>query len=728
MMNKARLLKLIILLWCIVSGVFGGLVINAQNINVALHKPYAFSVTPNYRTPDINTLSMSLTDGVLEYESDKSFWTQKTTAGWAYKDWVAITIDLQGNYAVNEVCFNTVKREKSQIPFPRNILVYVSKDNKDFVFFGDMRDDNNNGEHPYEVKQFSIEIKNPLEARYVKIIVVPYKRYIFTNEIEVYGIPISTNRFKVANTTVATKEIDSKLSNILIERKKEWTLEDDILRLNKITKGKVSATVKSSNELQQQFSKYLSTSFEEPFTAVEANPWDKFYELEVPVKSVSRLNENTIVPLGMSNYGAIKLTNTSQSDKKLKINASKNGSIGIYLFKGLFVRGIKRNDVLDALKPISLEAQISLDPGMSTIVIYKLIGKEVGEGKLTIEITSDDGYLVKIPIKFKTIKLNYKKDGLNAVNWAYFNKPLLKGKKNTVIEDLEQHHINTYVAPTNVLGWLNSTNITEMKQYFSGIDTTSNLTLYYNIGNKKIRTVKGTVPFMSEQWKQLFKRWYTQRFEALVEMGFSPNKIYFYPFDEPDGDKIKMFINFSKWVKKEISNLQLFTTILQPEALKISEYTDIAVVSDRLNIKEIRDKLPKNTWMYSILSMSRSRSPYSDYRLMAWKAFYYNLKGIGFWNYASFLEREENKASSLYLNGNKDYSVIYTNKENITTSRRWEAFSKGIEDYKILNFYARKYGYNKTKKMVEKVLKSDLNVELADLTIQKMLQSFLSLK
>lgn len=91
-------------------------------------------------------------------------------------------------------------------------------------------------------------------------------------------------------------------------------------------------------------------------------------------------------------------------------------------------------------------------------------------------------------------------------------------------------------------------------------------------------------------------------------------------------------------------------------------------------------------WIYSGITPSRDLSPYGYYRLMAWDAFVNDYKGIGFWTYAD--ERNGNKLnliSDLLPNLTGSYAVIYNNSDgSIISTRRWEAFRLGIEDYSIL--------------------------------------------
>ena len=125
------------------------------------------------------------------------------------------------------------------------------------------------------------------------------------------------------------------------------------------------------------------------------------------------------------------------------------------------------------------------------------------------------------------------------------------------------------------------------------------------------------------------------------------------------------------------------------------------------------------------INNSRSLSPYGFYRLMAWDAFIKDYKGIGFWDYA-----DEGPGKQLNLitdpmpDLDHDYSVIYDGPgKEIISSRRWEAFRLGIEDYSILKTYAKKFGIEKTKSIANEVLAHPDDLNKADNVRNEMINS-----
>lgn len=103
--------------------------------------------------------------------------------------------------------------------------------------------------------------------------------------------------------------------------------------------------------------------------------------------------------------------------------------------------------------------------------------------------------------------------------------------------------------------------------------------------------------------------------------------------------------------------------------------------------------------MYTGFTPGKASDPYAYLRLMPWRAFNRKLTGAGFWAYLDFGTKswdDTMRASGYYgvVYGAK-YSSLETYGESIVTTRRWEAWREGVEDYQYL------YDLNKTIASIE---------------------------
>ena len=97
--------------------------------------------------------------------------------------------------------------------------------------------------------------------------------------------------------------------------------------------------------------------------------------------------------------------------------------------------------------------------------------------------------------------------------------------------------------------------------------------------------------------------------------------------------------------------------------------------------------------------------------MLSWKAFLRGYTGVGFWAYADIGDKDTTAWKEL----ERDFAVIYDGPDNsIISSRRWEAWRMGIEDYELLTMYAKAKGVPAAKALAKQVLDQPGDVTLAD--------------
>jgi len=109
---------------------------------------------------------------------------------------------------------------------------------------------------------------------------------------------------------------------------------------------------------------------------------------------------------------------------------------------------------------------------------------------------------------------------------------------------------------------------------------------------------------------------------------------------------------------------------------------------------------------------------------MSWKAFRDGYTGIGFWAYADSGNGDNPGSVWDDFDGrNPDYAVIYDGDgTSILSSRRWEGWRMGIEDYELLAMYAKAKGDAAAKALAKSVLDSPEDTANADAVRRKILR------
>jgi len=714
---------------------FMGIGFTCQSQNLALYKRYILSVPPNYPYSANPSDKSLLTDGIY---SKGRFWTQSTTDGWQLEG-VTITIDLEKIQPVKEVTFSTIRNLAANISFPQNIFVFISKDDKNFNYVGDAADTPDNLPGNTKMKKFKLTGINRL-AKYITLSIIPQGNYIFCDEIEVLKAEtFSTSKMNLIFVDSFKNVIDS-LRNPKHNRRNLLRAVESFQNIPKTNRTSLSMHLSSvvseltnknmsendlaviKKNLEKEHALYLRNKFNTPFIVERYNPWDSLSELHLPHSNLINLNDQFLITTGSSQYGSFVITNSNSTPQEFSFIISNNQRItNIKLFKAVYVPSIYYSLIPDALVKTD---KVTIGPGLSEMFLFKITGINSGTDHSRITISSSQKKAeFNIQAHIVSIDKRNKIENLNVNVWAYLNNIMLRNQIPEAVEDLEAHRVNTIVIPPSIVPNITTTDFTNFRSYLSNFRNVGNILLYMDYSSSDRRKILKNGQFMSVEWKNKFIVWYHNMKQLILENGFSNAEIYLYPYDEVSEGNIEDFKKLILWAKQTIPGAKFYATLNTEIAIdSVLPLIDIAQILPSL----ATNKLPFHhceIWIYTGNTPSRALSPYEFYRLMAWNAFVNNYNGIGFWNYAD--ERNGNKLnliSDQIPNFRGSYSVIYNGSQgDIISSRRWEAFLLGIEDYSILNLYATNFGIDKAKALANDVLSNSSDFNKADAVRNEMI-------
>lgn len=700
--------------------------------NVAVHKSYTFSEEPNYERTRGGDLS-DLTDG--RKKTNMQMWFTESTVGWSGKPKIEVDIDLKQIEKINNIRINTAQNDRGTVQFPAHAFVFLSNDARNYEYAGDAMKDYIEFLDENIVKEFELEQINK-KARFVKLVFISVGKYLTLDEIEVnfkkgFMSYKGINEQEVLNEQELARKVDEiteksqKGRHLFVEI---HSILDNHAEKDKWTKSLSELTFENVEELEDLKNQIRNTSYLQTFGKISGeeifirsiNIWENNFETELESKT-----ENAFLLRGISGraqYGGVMLVNTSESGQEYSLSLeSGDGQIDFYRLES--VPGTRQHiyDVLLSLKA----GKISLEPRERAYVVFKILPKKNFESFINVKNSS---FHNQLPVSAKVVPKSETTAPLNANVWAYLDYPVITDHKKEVISDLLAHQVNTVVVNGNHIPNIGDRNFDKLKKYLRNFENLSDLKilLYTNHSNDRRRNSRSQEAFLTQNWKKTFASWYQEMLSELSAMGVKESQVYWYPFDEIKKEHVQDFINLSKWAKQEVKNFQVFVTVSKKESLKVVPYANISQVTPSFS-KEAKKKYPKaEIWQYTVIGMSREKEAYADYRLMAWEAFYRGYSGIGFWNYLDVRRNVSlnNYKKSIVDNAN-DFGVVYTDdNQRILTSKRWEAFNKGIEDYHILQMYAEKAGEKEAKDLVKKVLQGKTDKGLADRTIQEMMGLF----
>lgn len=715
-----------------------------QAQNVALNKSYILSTSPNYINAAPATDKTSLTDGIY---TKGYFWSQPTTVGWNHLP-VTITIDLGEVQPISAVTFNTVRLDSQFVNFPKNIYLFVSNDNKNFKYIGDIADTTDNLPGPYRIKKFSLT-NIQTSSRYVTLSVIPIGVFLFCDEIEVHkGNVTALQKGRFIMKDQLKQAVDS-LKNVEFFRE---NLKRSIERLHKISKEKKGVENSEYLEIQKRLtSKNISESelvnlrnktlkeyalsqrsiSKSPFTVEMYNPWDSLAELYEPKKDPENIKYHYYVPVNGVQYGSFIITNIADYSQTFAFKILNPDFLlaKIELFNVPFVPSLKYTKIPDPVVPVN--RNIRLQSGSTEMFIFRITGLNKGSKKIKIGVTSGNKHKT-ITINTQVFNLSHAKgsQNINANVWAYLTRPMIKDRQHEAAGDLAAHHINTIVIPPEILPGIQTTDYKVFSNYISTFKEVKTILLFMNYHTPQHRNGYLNGQFLSTEWKSKFKDWYNKMVTSIRQNGFSNSQIFLYPYDEVDGRDINDFKDLVTWAKTEIPGIKFYSTLANDAAIiTILPLVDVAQIQSTYKGLSNLPAHKCDIWIYSGSGPSRALSPYSFYRLMSWQAFQHDYKGIGFWNYADEgPDKQLNLISDPLTNPTNSYSVIYDGPgKEIISSRRWEAFRLGIEDYSILQLYASKLGVNKAKSFAKEVLDNPSDFNKADVVRNKMIAGLLKI-
>ena len=705
--------------------------------NLALNKKYTISPPANYMLAAPINDKTSLTDG--KYAVGR-FWSQKKTVGWSYIKSVEIMIDLGEEANIGRIIFSTARGINAGVHFPANIFVFVGATKESFLYIDDIMNDHENVFGIYKVKKFISNNIN-LRGRFILLIVVLKGAFLFCDEIEILEgaeEKAITGNLSIENARIIAEEkrrlsIGKKILSGLTD--KYWKaigVNSEFSGYQKTFQERISniSSLEDVALIEKDLFKHRGTVLRDRFPAKNilietVNPWDNIYPLYLP-SGVPPKNVYFTIPQKGYDHAAFMITNLSPEDLQITVSLSMmmEEAPDLSIYEVPYVKSAALEYVADPMIPMA--ENFTMSPGTSHMLFLTVHGKKLGTWQTSMKIVSGD-LITLIPINIKVSNVELPSEfSLNSVVWDELNFKITNDRKTDAVDDLSSHHTNVVVVPYEYLP------IPEIKNdpFFNRLENylkiyknrnISKVLLFLHFGSESRSTVNGRYIFMEETWKIWFRDWFEKIMLACEKAGFSKERVYLYPFDEVAGRQLDMLGMLSSWCRREIPEVNLYSTIDLVQSLKSIQYVDIAQVVPKL-LDRIGSTKPE-IWMYDTKGPSKSNSPYSYYRLMSWKAFSLGLKGVGFWAYADAGKGDNAGSAWDDFDGRRaDYAVIYEGDGNsIISSRRWEAWRIGIEDYELLLMYAKAQGSKSAKALAEIVLDHPEDTKKADEVRRKIL-------
>lgn len=701
---------------CVVMEVNFGDIKAAENL--AQGAAYIYSPSALYRLTRDDGDAYQLTDGATVTDW-ATMWMSRKAVGWlAGSRPIDIEIDLGKARAIGSICLRIARRTEAGVSFPGRVDVFTSPIPGRYAWAGDIMAGRPAEEGPYLVKRVCLDGLF-LQASQVRLLVFFRGRYFFTDEIEVLpptnATPGAEPPFHMPPLAAAELRAFVQEHEAVSRTLADLPLPSGFGAAEQLRR--VAAKLQDHSgtlgfqelaELDQAIRQALREGRAKAghkFSVYATDPW----RLVAPVGASPPALAQPGVDLPAGGHGVAALTIEHPQERPLRISVTAEWAeggadapaIGLYEVASVTrADGVRLGDPLLPLR----EGGVEVATGESKQLWIDLVAPVRAAGIRMLRIRLGgmlEGRLVsrslEIPVRVWTVPPLMPPPA--TVVWGYLNSPPIRGLANEAAADMLAHGVNTAVLPAADLPWPSpggGNGIGDYRRFDAVMEALKGHRQYlfflsFNT-DSAVRTFGGRHQFLSDSWKALFTAWIKEWTAHLALLGIGYEAFALYPVDEPHaGVEQETLAAVAQLIKAADPRIRVYTTLHRPETLDdgLAEAIDIFQLNGAALSPELAAKLQglgKQVWAYSTPdqhSSGKALSPAGFYRAQAWQAFIMDLGGFGFWAYADM--GQIGSAWNDIDDERPDFTVIYEGKSGIVSSKRWEAWREGVQDYAILS-------------------------------------------
>lgn len=686
--------------------------------NLALGRPCTFSHQPNYGGCTDSGDSTDLTDGVR----NGSVWSRKSTVGWVSGEKSkSIEIDLGQICSVDGLTFASGADTRTQVTFPLAVMVFLSDDGKTYSYVGDLINEAVNQEK-HAIHTFKMEGLAD-QARYVRLQTISGGYYVFVDEIEVLGskkeglkplnrmlTPDTIALFAKDRIPVLRQKNSSLtfLAHALSRLEKEPDKYETVARRARAALEKLRSEILARTEHEttdfrrgvpftkldggicQVIGDYLATTGRSPLAVYPTDPWAPLLPFDWDASSTA------LAPLVMlqNEWGelAFNVTNSTADTMKLSVTIGdlQAGTIPgptttISLYEVKFVEAYGFRLRADALMP--LNGKLEIPPGMTKQLWLTIDsrGLRPGEYKGTIQLTGSQ-VSASQPVVFTVAPVKMPAEPtLNVTTFSYMHWPIAKSDPKGVARNLHEHYVNVQQVISPYLPYFEADaegnftkpmDFSKLDEYMELLPETRLWILWtgFEWDHRQMHPKEG-----DDRRTKVFTRWLKDVIAHLKKKGYGYDEFAFTWMDEPSQKEMRDIVKPSSELLRRVDpQARVWMTISGGNATSnLAEFEGLIDIWCPTESKLGGEFWQgKRTWFYGS-SSEKGRSPTGHYRYKLWKAFKHGCEGNGFWVYTDGNDLWDDYA------GAPTYSVVYDGPRGVISSKRWEAYRAGVEDYEL---------------------------------------------
>jgi len=444
-----------------------------------------------------------------------------------------------------------------------------------------------------------------------------------------------------------------------------------------------------------------------PFAIWEdENPWDNQPLWEFPPQVRDSLN---ILALGNeTETRVLNLTNLSPQALYLKIQppvwqnrAGENlaGEAVIEFREAVAVGTVHQTTVLDALPQLNEARTLGVPPFETRQLWLTFKTKNLAPGdyftRLTLFVLGVENpeRRVHLHLRVSPVRLP-EKSRLSFYTWASLGADPDNPQSQRKLADLVDHGTTVFglSAPLQQFDTADQPAPVDWNAHDAWVSA------YQGKGTMLVasfqHTIKIPAPMWSPEWEKAYQSAIRTYAAHLQSLGVDFREWALYPVDEPwltGMANVQVLYDCARLAKSVDARIQVYCDpagMPTPENSKaLLPYVDIWMPmidllkrSDKSLLEFYQQDAGAQVWAYEAPGPTKLLKPLGLYRMQPWLAFRYGLTGCGMWTY-NFKDIWPTRQPAPF---HHSYSIIYEDGHSIVTSRRWEAYRDGVEDFNLL--------------------------------------------
>ena len=668
--------------------------------DIAAGATVTFAEPPRYDLTADPDDARQLVDGATV---DGTMWLSRKAVGWvAGPKPVRIDLDLGRVAAIADVCLHTARRSEAGVDFPVRVDVLAARQQHRFAWAGRMTPLADAGSGDYLAREFCVKSIG-LPARYVSLHVGVVAGYFFADEItisEADAASASGSTRLVAEGDwrefiVQHEYVERSLAEIGESLPADPDIREHYQQLLEHVNGPPGtldlAALRDRDRELHDFVRSLRQRRGGTFTATFCDPWS----LATPFDGRALSSDPGAVEIASSQHGAvaIALEHALPHEVEVSTSATVTGKgaklVTATLYEVGFVLRADGVKLGDALLPLT-GGRARVASGETRQLWVDIAAADTkSDLDLTLAITlrTDDGSERVLTRKLLIYALPAIETQPMTVVWGYLDQGPIRDRPREAASDMLAHGVTSAVVPAGELPWPGDgyTTFDSVMRNLAGHDE---FLFFLSLNEGSSYRARLGADFMSDDWQRRFSAWLRQWTARLRGDGLDPSRFAFYPVDEPQTSAdIDTLVATSRLIKSIDPALRVYATIHDPAMLTndVIGAVDIFQLNGQALEASLVERLKsrgKTVAGYATSGGGKSGEPGSFFRAQGWQAFSLGLDGFGFWAYA-----DTGPTGSAWndIDGQRpDFAVVYEGDRGIVSSKRWEAWREGVQDYRLL--------------------------------------------